>query len=133
MAGGEEALAEVASHDLVGVANGSEVDAGVPADKYIDVCRYTLKLCGGQERGFLTGLRRFGMTWIRGGWYLQERSQQLGDAGGAHAISDCRWRTVDLGKMNERAALLAAERRKPVAAGTCPKVAIGVKRSESLS
>jgi len=33
MAGGEQGLAEVASDDLPGIADGGEVDAGVPAQK----------------------------------------------------------------------------------------------------
>ncbi len=33
MAGEEEGLAEVAGHDLVGVADGGQVDAGVPAEQ----------------------------------------------------------------------------------------------------
>jgi len=49
------------------VADGGEVDAGVPVDKYIDVRRYTLELCGGQDSRFLTGFRRFGMTRVLGG------------------------------------------------------------------
>jgi hypothetical protein len=133
MAGGEEALAEVAGHDLVGVADGSEVDAGVPADEYIDVCRYTLKLCGGQESGFLPFTPfRVGMTWIRSGGGPQEWFQQLGDAGRVHGIPDCRWRIVDLGKVEREGELLAAERRKLATDGTCPKVGIGSKRRESL-
>jgi hypothetical protein len=41
MAGGEEAFAEVAGDDILGVADGGQVDAGVPAEEYIDVRRYT--------------------------------------------------------------------------------------------
>jgi hypothetical protein len=37
---GEEAFAEVAGDDLFFVADGGQVDAGVPAEKYIDVRRY---------------------------------------------------------------------------------------------
>ena len=62
VAGGEEGFAEVAEDDLFRVADGGEVDAGIPAQEYIDVGRYTLKLGGGQDSRFLTGLRRFGMT-----------------------------------------------------------------------
>jgi hypothetical protein len=41
MAGGEQAFAEVAGDDILGVADGGQVDAGVPAEEYIDVRRYT--------------------------------------------------------------------------------------------
>jgi hypothetical protein len=96
IAGGQEAFAEVAGDDFFGVADGGEVDAGVPAEEYIDVRRYMLKLGGGQDSGFLStplgarlssvphfgvrwfGLLRFGMTGA------DERGQQLGDAGGVH-------------------------------------------------
>jgi hypothetical protein len=44
VAGGEEGLAEVAGDDVFGVADGGQVDAGVPAQKYIDVRRYMLQL-----------------------------------------------------------------------------------------
>jgi hypothetical protein len=44
MAGGEEAFAEVAGDDVFWVADGGEVDAGVPAEKYIDVGRYIVQL-----------------------------------------------------------------------------------------
>jgi hypothetical protein len=47
VAGGEEALAEVAGDDFFGVADGGEVDAGVPAEEYIDVCRYMVEVDGG--------------------------------------------------------------------------------------
>jgi hypothetical protein len=40
MAGGQEALAEVAGDDVFGVADGGQVDARVPTEEYIDVCRY---------------------------------------------------------------------------------------------
>src|SRR5208282_6180312 len=50
---GEEGFAEVAGDDFFGVADGGEVDAGIPADEYIDVCRYMLQLGGGQDSGFL--------------------------------------------------------------------------------
>ena len=63
MAGGEKALAEMASDDVLGVADGGQIDAGVPAEEYIDVRRYTLQLRGGQDSRFLTeSLTRFGMT-----------------------------------------------------------------------
>ena len=40
MPGCEQAFAEVTGYDFFGIAYGSEVDAGVPAEQYIDVCRY---------------------------------------------------------------------------------------------
>jgi hypothetical protein len=40
-AGGEEAFSEVAGDDSFFGADGGEVDAGVPAEEYIDVRRYT--------------------------------------------------------------------------------------------
>src|SRR5579864_592548 len=43
MLGGEEGFAEVAGDDFFGVADGGEIDAGVPVEKYIDVRRYTGK------------------------------------------------------------------------------------------
>lgn len=46
MAGGKEALAEVTGDDLFRVADGSEVDAGVPAKEYIDVRRYMFEVGG---------------------------------------------------------------------------------------
>ena len=70
MAGCEEAFAEVAGDDLFGVADGGEIDAGVPFQKYIDVCRYTLKLCFGQHRGG-----------------RKKRAEQFGDAAGVHEFS----------------------------------------------
>jgi hypothetical protein len=62
MAGGEQALAEVAGDDFFRVADGSKVDADIPAHEYIDVCRYKLQLDWGKKSGFLAGLRRFGRT-----------------------------------------------------------------------
>jgi len=53
----------VAGDDLFFVADGGQVDAGVPADEYIDVCRYMVQLRGRENSRFLTAaLRRFGMT-----------------------------------------------------------------------
>jgi hypothetical protein len=46
VAGGEEALAEVAGDDFFGVTDGGEVDAGIPAEKYIDVRRYIMQVVG---------------------------------------------------------------------------------------
>ena len=37
MAGGEEALAEVAADDVFGVADGGEVGAGVPLEEQVEV------------------------------------------------------------------------------------------------
>jgi hypothetical protein len=42
MLGGEEGFAEVAGDDFFFAADGGEVDAGVPALEYIDVCRYMI-------------------------------------------------------------------------------------------
>jgi len=76
VAGGEEGFAEVAGDDFFWIADGGEVDAGIPAEKYIDVCRYSLELNWGQNSRFpstslragLTGpLARFGMTRIWSG------------------------------------------------------------------
>ncbi len=41
-AGGKQGFAEVASDNFFGGADGGEVDARIPAEKYIDVRRYTL-------------------------------------------------------------------------------------------
>ena len=60
MAGGEEAFAEVAGHYLFPVANGGQVDARVPAEKYIDVRRYIMQLGNGED-GF-PGASRLRMT-----------------------------------------------------------------------
>jgi hypothetical protein len=87
--GGEEGFAEVASDDVFSVANGGKVDAGVPAEKYIDVRRYILELSGRQDSRFpstplrasLTGpSARFGMT--RG----QKGPEQFGDRGRLHLL-----------------------------------------------
>ena len=67
VAGGEEGFAEVAGDYFFWVADGGEVDAGVPAEEYIDVRRYMLELCGGQDSRFLIGpLALFGMTRVWG-------------------------------------------------------------------
>src|SRR2546429_1428992 len=42
-----------AGYDFFGVADAGEVDAGVPAEEYIDVRRYMLELGGGQDNRFL--------------------------------------------------------------------------------
>ena len=57
----------MASHNFFFVADGGEVDAGVPVQEYIDVRRYILELDGGEDSGFLSGFRRFGMTKVWGG------------------------------------------------------------------
>jgi len=62
VAGSEQALAEVAGDDFFRVADGSKVNAGIPAHEYIDVCRYTLQLEWGKEARLLAGLRRFRTT-----------------------------------------------------------------------
>ena len=62
VASGEKALAEVAGDDGFGVADGGQVDAGIPAEEYIDVRRYILQWCRGQDDGSLSGFRQFGMT-----------------------------------------------------------------------
>jgi hypothetical protein len=59
--GCEEGLAEVAGDDFFFVADGGEVDSGVPAPKYIDVRRYILKLGFGEASGFLA-MKPLGMT-----------------------------------------------------------------------
>ena len=67
------------------VADGGQVDAGVPVVEYIDVRRYTLELGGGEDSRFFTGpLARFGMTRTWGGG--QERLEQFGYAGGVHGF-----------------------------------------------
>ena len=81
MPGCEQALAEVAGYDFFGIADGSEVDAGVPAEQYIDVRRYTLQLSGGQDSRFLVA-SLLGMT--RGGAGREEWVEQFGDAGLVH-------------------------------------------------
>lgn len=65
-ASGEQALAEVASDDLLGIANGGEIDTLVPAEKYIDVRRYIF-----DEWLVVDG--------------ADEGMKEVGDAGGIHA------------------------------------------------
>jgi hypothetical protein len=43
VAGGKEGFAEVASDDLVRAADGGEIDARIPAKKYIDIRRYIME------------------------------------------------------------------------------------------
>jgi hypothetical protein len=83
--GGEEALAEVAGDDFFGVTDGGEVDAGVPAEKYIDVRRYMMQLGGGQDSRPLASCRRFGTTMGCGvSGRADEGLEQFGNAGGVH-------------------------------------------------
>jgi hypothetical protein len=83
VAGREQALAEVAGYYFFFVADGGQVDAGVPVEKYIDVRRYIFELSGGEDSRFLTGpSARFGMTRLSGGGY--EGLEQFGDAGRVH-------------------------------------------------
>jgi hypothetical protein len=75
VAGGEEALAEVAADDLFGVADGGEVGAGVPLEEEIEVERELtiergrrgVKKIGGEESGDLVGGHRTSLagcsTW----------------------------------------------------------------------
>jgi hypothetical protein len=42
VAGGEEGFAEVAGDDFFRVADGGQVDAGIPMQEYIDVRRYIM-------------------------------------------------------------------------------------------
>ena len=44
VAGGEEGFAEVAGYDFFRLADGGEVDAGIPAQEYIDIRRYISQL-----------------------------------------------------------------------------------------
>jgi hypothetical protein len=76
MARGEEGFAEVTGNYFFWIADGGEVDAGVPEEKYIDVRRYMLELGDREDSRFpstalrasLTGpLAPFGMTKICGG------------------------------------------------------------------
>jgi len=87
MSRGEEGFAEVAGDDLVWVADGGEVDAGVPAEEYIDVRRYKLQVGHREPLRFAQGRLKTGVG------LLQEWFQELGDAGGLHSLFDCRWST----------------------------------------
>jgi hypothetical protein len=82
MSCGEEGFAEVARDDLFRGADGREVDASIPAEEHIDVRRYTMELGEGEDSGFLSAFRRFGMTKASGGG--QKGFEQLGDAGLMH-------------------------------------------------
>jgi hypothetical protein len=93
--GSEEGFAEVAGDDLIFIADGGEVDAGVPADEYIDVRRYIMELKRRQQDRFLTAAsHRLGMTRVCGSGWAEEWFQQFGDAGGVHGISILDWRLV---------------------------------------
>jgi hypothetical protein len=69
MAGGEERFAEVAGDDLFWIADGGKVDASIPMQQYIDICRYIFELSSGQDSRFLAEpLALFGVTrtWSHG-------------------------------------------------------------------
>ena len=88
---GEEGFAEVTGYDLSFIADCRQVDTRVPAEKYIDIRRYTIQVVGRQNSRFLTAPQhRFGMTMVCGCIRTEERLQQFGDAFNAHGISDCR-------------------------------------------
>jgi hypothetical protein len=69
MEGGEKTLPEVASDNFLFIANGGEIDPGIPALKYIDIRRYTPKQA--------LHLR----SWAG---RAKKRLQQFGDAGAVH-------------------------------------------------
>jgi hypothetical protein len=71
VAGGEEGFAEVAGHDFFRIADGGEVDAGVPVEKYIDVRRYMIAEGVVGSESSVVG-------------FLQEGLKEVGDAGGVH-------------------------------------------------
>jgi hypothetical protein len=66
VAGGEEGFAKVASDNLFRVADGGQVDAGIPAKQYIDIRRYVVT-------EHIVGRRR-----------PEEGDEEFGDAGGMH-------------------------------------------------
>lgn len=68
VAGCEKAFAEMASDDLLGIADGGQIDAGVPPHQYIDVRRYM-----GEER-----------SGRRPGVFSDEGGQQRGGPGCVH-------------------------------------------------
>ncbi|HXC42410.1 MAG TPA: hypothetical protein VNY51_02685 [Candidatus Dormibacteraeota bacterium] len=83
IAGGEKTLAKVPRNDFFFVSDGGQVEPGIPALKYIDVCRYTLELSCGKNSRFLTEpSARFGMTRVRRG--REKGLQQFGDVDGMH-------------------------------------------------
>jgi len=65
MAGGEEGFAEVAAQDGVGITDGGEIDADIPAQEQVHICRHL------SELGFVQG----------GG---QKGLEELRDAGAVH-------------------------------------------------
>ena len=92
VAGGEEAFAEVAGHDLFGVADGGEIDAGVPSLEYIDICRYTIQVAGRQslaigliekwfeEFGYAAGMHGFPIVdhgMVADGSFAQQRRRAV--------------------------------------------------------
>jgi hypothetical protein len=62
VAGGEEALSEVAGDDFFFAADGGKVDAGIPAKEYIDVYRYTLELYRRQDSRIASASLRAGLV-----------------------------------------------------------------------
>jgi len=72
VAGNEQGLSEVAGYDFLRIADRGEIDAGVPAEEKIDVCRYLLELRLAQG--------------TRGTW-PEERVEQFGDTGRVHQES----------------------------------------------
>jgi hypothetical protein len=102
MASGEEAFAEVASHNFFRVADRGEIHARVPALEYIDVCRYIAQLAG-REDGGLAGVRLAGMNNFFAGHTddlgrpNQEWGKKSRDAGCVHAMVIL-WGRRELGK-----------------------------------
>ena len=52
--GGENRFSEVAAYDFFRLAYAREIHAGIPAEQYIDVCRYIYQLGRGQNCSFLS-------------------------------------------------------------------------------
>jgi len=116
VAGGEQGLAEVASDNLFGIANGSQVDAEIPANQYIDIRRYMFQLGMGKSTLFLLvvspiGVFRCWMCRVRGiprlDGKLQKRLEQLGDPGSVHrgsvyrgANPDCKRESGSFGNLS---------------------------------
>jgi hypothetical protein len=61
VAGGEQRFSEVAAYDFFRLAYAREIHAGIPAEQYIDICRYIYQLGRGQNCRFLATL---GMTIV---------------------------------------------------------------------
>ena len=74
VAGKEEGFSEVAGNDFFRVADGREVDAGVPSEEKIDVRRYLLELRLAQR------------TCSSGAW-AQKRVEEFGDTERGHLES----------------------------------------------